>query len=751
MNDNEKYIEDFLKDIPFDAPESGYRDELKLQLLKAFPKYRLQPAAHAVPIRGIIMRKPIVKLAVAAVIIVAVIIGLNILPSGGVALAEVLDKVRDIKTVFYRTRADIKGLPGAPSGQMNHITSQVKLSYDKGVHIKSQIQLPQRTAERESYILFDKHVLYTLIPVDREYIQMTLTDELMEKMDSESGDPVTLLKAMADCQHIDLGYDTIDGIKVWGIEATDPVLGTKVGSVLSSGMFDNIVVRLWVDVETKLPVRLTAQGSAKDGEISMDLVIDDFQWDVAMDPGELELVIPEDYKLLGQATWDITKEGEDIVEVLKIFAEYADGRYPSSLSTMTVAREITSYLRQKLARYLSSGGLPREIMEKLTKLEMVGQAYAVLEKEGKDPAYYGDKVTAEFPHAVLLRWKISEGRYRVVFGDLTIRDVNTEELGRLEAAPLNPLSKAIKPQPSDGLVGTQIEDLELSWMPGANTTGHKVYLGTNPDALELHVEVSDSTSTVAPALERGVTYYWRVDEVQSDGSVLTGDVWSFSPGGLVGWWKLNDGSGQTAADSSGNNLHGKIAGNPVWVDGLAGKALKFDGDGDYVDLGNDSSLNISSQITVAVCIKVDTFDCEWQAMITKGDGSWRLQRNGTKSSIEFACTGAFVPNALVGSLFGTVSVDDGHWHHIAGTYDGSKICLYVDGKLDVSSEAAGSIIVNDYNVLIGANAEKPDRNFKGSIDDVRIYSYSLSAEEVKEITAEQSPTPTSIASEGQSF
>jgi len=742
MNDNEKYIEEFIKDIPFGAPDSGHRDELKMQLLSAFPKHRLQSKVHYVPPRRVIMNRQHIKLAVAAGVVIAVLIGMSIFTDGGVALAEVLDKVKDIKTVFYRSKADIKGLPGVPSDQVTHVTSQVKLSYDKGVYIKSKIQLPQRTTERDSYILFDKSVLYTLIPADKEYIQMTLTDELMEKMDSESGDPVTLLKAMADCEHVDLGHDTINGINVWGIEATDPVLGTKVGSVLSSGMFDNIVVRLWVNEETKLPVRLTAQGSAKNGEITMGLVIDDFQWDVAMDPGELEIVIPEDYKLLGQAKWDVSSEGKDIVEVLQFFAEYADGRYPSSLSTMTVAREIVGHLRRKLAPSLSSGSLPREIMQKLTKLEMVGQSYAALENEGKDPAYYGNKVSAEFPHAVLLRWKIGDDKYRVVFGDLSIRDVDSNELAKLEAAPLNSSSKAIKPQPANGLNGTKIEDLELSWMPGANSAGHKVYYGTSSRGLTLLADVNNLTSTVAPVLEHGVTYYWRVDEVQSDGSVVTGDVWSFSPGSLVGWWKLDDGSGDTVADSSGNNLQGTIAGDPVWSDGVAGKAMKFDGDGDYVDLGNDPSLNITNQITVAAWIKVDTFDCEWQAIITKGDGSWRLQRNGTENSIEFACTGAFVPNALVGSLFGTISINDGKWHHVAGTYDGSRICLYVDGKLDVSSEAAGSIMVNDYNVLIGANAEKANRNFKGSINNVRIYSYALSAEEVNEIFAEQGTATT---------
>jgi hypothetical protein len=736
MNDNEKYIEEFLKDIPFDAPESGHRDELKIQLLSAYPKHRLQSAVKTAGIRRIVMNKPLIKLAVAAVIIVAVSIGLNIFLGGGVALAEVLDKVRDIKTVFYKSKADIKGLPGVPSGQIAHITSEVKLSYDKGVHINSQIQLPRRTIERETYILFDKRVLYALMPAEKSYIEMTLTDELMEEMDSQGGDPVKLLEAMAGCEHTDLGHDTIDGIKVWGIEATDPVLGTKLGSTLSSGMFDSIVVRLWVDVETKLPVRLTAKGSSKNGEIAMDLVIDEFKWDIAIDPAEFEPVIPDDYELIGQTTWDVGNEGKDIVEVLEFFAGYADGRYPSSLSTMTVAREIVGPLRRKLGPSLSSEGLPREMLDKLTKLERVGQMYAVLENDGKNPAYYGDKVTAEFPHAVLLRWKISDDMYRVVFGDLSIRDVASDDLAQLEAVPLNSQSKAIKPQRTSGLIGTQIEDLELSWMSGANATGHKVYMGTSADELTLLAEMNDSTSTVVPALERGVIYYWRVDEVQPDGSVVTGDVWSFSPGGLVGFWKLNEGSASTAADSSGNNPHGTIAGDPAWVAGPTGYALKFDGDGDYVDLGNDPSLNITNQITVAAWINVDTFDCEWQAIITKGDGSWRLQRNGTQGSIEFACTGAFVPNALVGSLFGTANVNDGRWHHITGTYDGSTICLYVDGELDVSSEADGLIEVNDYNLFIGANAEKSNRNFKGSIDDVRVYSYALSAEEVQAIFAE---------------
>jgi hypothetical protein len=59
--------------------------------------------------------------------------------------------------------------------------------------------------------------------------------------------------------------------------------------------------------------------------------------------------------------------------------------------------------------------------------------YTTLEREGKDPAYYGDRVSAESPKAVLFRWKIDDKTYRVVFGDLSTKDVTPAELAELEA------------------------------------------------------------------------------------------------------------------------------------------------------------------------------------------------------------------------------------------------------------------------------------------------------------------------------
>ncbi|MBN2137916.1 MAG: LamG domain-containing protein [Sedimentisphaerales bacterium] len=164
--------------------------------------------------------------------------------------------------------------------------------------------------------------------------------------------------------------------------------------------------------------------------------------------------------------------------------------------------------------------------------------------------------------------------------------------------------------------------------------------------------------------------------------------------------------------------------------GHIGGALAFDGDGDCVEVLDSNDFHIVNRITVAAWFKVDAFDKDWQAIVTKGDRSWRLQRNWDKESLEFACSGLLVPGNRQGSVFGVADVNDGRWHHAAGVYDGKKLSLYIDGKLDVSSDARGKILSTDSALLIGENSDKPGRWFTGAIDDVRIYSYALSAEEV---------------------
>jgi hypothetical protein len=688
-----------------------------------------QPRRHFV--LEFIMKSQITKLAAAAVIIIAVLIGLNIIGNGkhGVAWAELVEHVEQIKTVVYRMTGTMKGLPGTPPGQAISLNIQAKFLYDYGFRVDSDTRVENEEIATNSYVLFQDGTIVTVIPKAKKYIKLKLTEELLAKMEKDNNDPKTMLKQMMKYKYTPLGRDTINGVKVEGIEVTDPNMALQ-----GAGMFDEFTAQLWCNIESDLPVLMTMKASAKNGEIVMDLVMDNFQWDVPIDTAEIQPNIPADYELLAETQFGGgAKDAGGIVEALKFFAELADGRYPSSLTGMTVVKEFADALQVRLARQPSSEGPSKEVMANIFKLQGVGMTYAAMVQDGNDPAYYGDKVTAEFAHAVLMRWKIAANTYKVIFGDLSIGEATAEELVKLESVPLNTKPKAIKPQPADGTVGTPLAGIKLSWIAGAYVTKHKVYFGADPDQLPLLAELSDACVIELPALERQRTYYWRIDEVQPEGSTATGDIWSFNTGGLVAWWKMDDGSGNTAADSSSNGLAGTLVGNPTWVDGMAGGALKFDGDGDYVDIGKDAKFNIASQITVAAWIKVDAFDREWQTIISKGDSSWRLQRNWNKGTLEFGCTGLVVPGNRWGGIYGKTDVNDGQWHHAVGTYNGSQLCLYVDGRLDRAAEVKSSININDYPVLIGETAEKPKRFWNGLIDDVRVYNYGLNADEVAEI------------------
>ncbi|MFC1635358.1 sugar-binding protein [Planctomycetota bacterium] len=205
--------------------------------------------------------------------------------------------------------------------------------------------------------------------------------------------------------------------------------------------------------------------------------------------------------------------------------------------------------------------------------------------------------------------------------------------------------------------------------------------------------------------------------------------------GLIGWWKLDESGGRDVADASGYGNVGKILnGEPRWQTsgGKIGGALRFGGNGDWVHVANQSKFDCIAEVTVAAWIKVNRFDKEWQAIVTKGDSAWRLQRNQNQDNLEFACSGLKIPSGSpYGNLLGQKNVNDGKWHHVAGVYDGQNMYLYVDGRVDVSQPASGPIGTNNHPVYIGENAEMTGRFWNGLIDDVRVYNGALGQAEIR--------------------
>jgi hypothetical protein len=84
-------------------------------------------------------------------------------------------------------------------------------------------------------------------------------------------------------------------------------------------------------------------------------------------------------------------------------------------------------------------------------------------------------------------------------------------------------------------------------------------------------------------------------------------------------------------------------------------------------------------------------------------------------------------------LNGSATINANEWHHVAAVYDGQKMCIYIDGKVDACKPWAGGIAKNDFDVLIGENAQQKGRFFDGLIDDVRIYNYALSEKDIADL------------------
>ena len=177
---------------------------------------------------------------------------------------------------------------------------------------------------------------------------------------------------------------------------------------------------------------------------------------------------------------------------------------------------------------------------------------------------------------------------------------------------------------------------------------------------------------------------------------------------------------------------GTVKGGASWnASGKIGGAFEFDGVDDYVDLGNDSSLNITEAVTLSAWVKGTSFTT-WDAIV----GKWQNDHDGYALYTGSSATHALVQvgvGAQKWQLEGSITINDGNWHHIIGTYDGITLKLYVDSVLDDSNtDYSGSIDTNAEPVRIGARNVGNDK-FTGTIDEVAIYNRSLSADEISQI------------------
>ncbi len=306
----------------------------------------------------------------------------------------------------------------------------------------------------------------------------------------------------------------------------------------------------------------------------------------------------------------------------------------------------------------------------------------------------------------------------------------------------------------------KLTDVELSWRAGANGDLHHVYFGIDRDA----VANADKSSpeyqgrTVGAAtlfnpgeLERGVTYYWRVDEAKATGAQWQGAVWQFSTlpvlpildPDLLGWWKLDEGSGNTAIDWSGHDNHGEILypngglgeDGAVWVDDPSkGMILTFNGHdetGALVKAGKIPAIGANDNFTWAFWARQEADGSgEFETILGNRDVGVNHPRfiMFTPTKFEyFLNTGEYVVDHGLVEGLDYPDLEEDVWTHHAIIKEGTSLTYYRDGF--ETGKDSTTIDQGENALYIGGDLVSG--RWSGSMYNVRIYKRALSLEELE--------------------
>lgn len=345
-------------------------------------------ATDALKIRRTIMKSPIVKIAAAAVIIIAVLIGINPFRSN-VTFADVIKPILNARTVVFDM---ILGTD--ETGMVTH-----EIVVDSRIR-RTMSNMPNMTL----IIDLDNAKLLTLDTEAKTAVYLDIEGDLGDRTRSYIKFVRQIIRQLQDGQVEQLGEQVIDGQKAIGFV----------------GRSQNEEVKIWADPQTALPIRIEVQIGQE-----FSFTLKNFEFNVAVDETLVSMDIPDGYTLqkteidLGNAT------EEDFVESLRIWAEIiGDSTFPEAIGTENAMKQMPILIEKVGQKNLSE-----------EQASQLGMAFAkgmlfhqILETQGKwhyagAGVKLGDTDTAIF-------WYQPKGSttYRVIYGDLRVEVLAEENL-----------------------------------------------------------------------------------------------------------------------------------------------------------------------------------------------------------------------------------------------------------------------------------------------------------------------------------
>ena len=300
--------------------------------------------------------------------------------------------------------------------------------------------------------------------------------------------------------------------------------------------------------------------------------------------------------------------------------------------------------------------------------------------------------------------------------------------------------------------------INLSWTASTDNVGVTGYFveRENPGSTTFtQVGTTAGTTYTDAGLSPSSTYSYRVRATDAAGNLsfysnTAAATTAASTPGLVAAYAFSEGTGATVADASGNGHTGTIS-NATWsTAGKYGDALSFNGSNALVTVPDAAALHLTTGMTLEAWVNPAVTAAAWRDVIYKGNDNFFLEATSTASAGQ-PSVGAIVNSAYLQS-FGTAALAANTWAHLAATYDGATMRLYVNGTQVASAAGAGSILTSTNALQIGGDSLY-GQFFQGLIDEVRVYNVALTAAQIQadmntpvDINAQDTTPPTAPGS-----
>jgi MSHA biogenesis protein MshQ len=220
--------------------------------------------------------------------------------------------------------------------------------------------------------------------------------------------------------------------------------------------------------------------------------------------------------------------------------------------------------------------------------------------------------------------------------------------------------------------------------------------------------------------------YWHADDVCLTGTGLSPMLYSFEE---AAW----SGSGGEVEESGGSGLDGTAIGGAAI--GTFSAALTgnpgtcnygdFDGSNDYIEIADDDAFDLTSALTVAAWINMQTLPSELHTIVSK-DTNYEYHVNSSGQVYWWWNDSS----GTTRSFATAASITLNQWHHVAITYESGSQVIYIDGVAAANRSWSGSLTTNALPLFIGTDYNFISRAFDGYIDEVYIAAQALSPAEI---------------------